>query len=258
MHLLQNYLRQLRLNPKESMKILLVEDEELYANQVEILVDRIGHQLIGVCDSSDKVINVLDHDEPDLILMDVHINGEYDGIELASLINKDQEIPIIFITSLRDDLTFKRAQRVGATNFIVKPFDQLQLERAIDLAVKKPKSEPKDNDISNIGSNHFYIKQSGTLTKVGFDEIYYLSADGHYCNVHKANKKFIVRISLVQLADKIPKNFFLQTHRSYIINKKKIKKLNLKENIIDLNGQMIPISKLNRAEVIKSLGLVLE
>ena len=240
------------------MKILLVEDEELYADQVEILVDKMGHQLIGICDSSDKVMRVLDHDKPDLVLMDVHINGEYDGIELAEMIKRDHVLPIIFITSLRDDLTFKRAERVGATNFIIKPFDQLQLQRAIDLAVKKPKSDSSDNDISNIGSDHFYIKQGGKLTRVGFDEIFYLSADGHYCNVHTANKKYVIRISLVQLADKIPNDFFLQTHRTFIINKNQIKSVNLKENTIDLNGRVIPISKRNRAMVIKSLGLVLE
>ncbi len=240
------------------MKILLVEDEELYADQVEILIDKMGYHLVGICDSSDKVLRLIENEVPDLVLMDIHINGDLDGIELASLINRKQELPIIFITSLRDDLTFKRVQRVGATNFIVKPFDQLQLQRAIDLAVKE--SKPKDDglNIPTIGVDHFYAKQGGNLTRVEFDDIFYLEADGHYCYVHTANKKYVFRISLVQLKDKISNEFFMQTHRSYIINKKKIKSVNLKENTIELGGKTIPISKRNKPSVIKSLGIVLE
>lgn len=239
------------------MNVLLVEDEELYADQVEMLVHKLGHEVVGISDNSTDALDLLAESDVDLILMDVHIRGDHDGIELASMIKAKWNIPTIFITSLRDDLTFKRANRAGAANFIVKPFDKLQLQRAIELACDQigSKHEP-DNDI--IDSDTIYIKEKGQLTKVALADIYYLEADGHYTYIYTEQKRFIVRRSIVELSLQLSPDDFIQTHRSYMVKRSKITSINLNEQTVDVLGTAIPISKRKKAEVITALGKIIE
>lgn len=240
------------------MKILLVEDEELYADQVEMLIDKMGHELTGVYNSSDKVLPAIKDHTPDLILMDVHIRGDYDGIELTALILQDYEIPVIFITSMKDDLTFKRASRVGATNFIIKPFDQVQLQRAIELATtKKLQDESYHSEEIEI-SDHFFARRKDQYEKVTVAEINFIEADGQYSLVHANDKKYVLSMSMASIISKLANDDFIQTHRSYIINRKKITSVNPKENTINIGGHTIPISRRNKGEIMSSLGIIIE
>lgn len=237
------------------MKILLVEDEELFADQVEMLLDKMGHDLIDICDNSTHAVNVLNQHTIDLILMDIHIRGDLDGIELASLIKEKWNIPTIFITSLKDDLTFNRANRVGATNFIIKPFDQLQLQRAIELAT---------HDINNttvsdsIDENSIFFKKQGKLIKIALDDILYMEADGQYTQIHTSSERFIFRKPLSELADELSSIDFVQTHRSFMVRKDKITSVNLKDQTVHIEDTSIPISKRKKSEVVTSLGKIVE
>lgn len=240
------------------MKILLIEDEELYADQVEMLIDKMGHELIGVYDSSDKVLPAIKDHTPDLILMDVHIRGDYDGIELTELILQDYEVPVIFITSMKDDLTFKRASRVGATNFIIKPFDQVQLQRAIELATAKNIKDDNHTSTEIEISDHFFARRKDQYEKVIVDEIDFIEADGQYSLVHANDKKYVLSISLTKILSKLANDDFIQTHRSYIINRKKITSINPKENTIKIGGHTIPISRRNKGDIMNALGIIIE
>ncbi len=251
-------------------KILIVEDEELYADQLEMLVDKLGYEHLATLDNSQDALNCLKKDRPDLILMDVHIRGEYDGIELASLIQKDFPIPIIFITSLQDDLTFSRASRTNPLNFLVKPFNQLQLQRTIELTVKKlsniSETEPTSNSTikkeDEIWENdfffksHFFIKTRQRLEKVATNQVLFLEADGHYCQIHIKEKKFLVRISMLELSKRLPEDLFLQTHRSFMINMEKVDSVDLQDSVIIIGEKQVPLSKRNRAMVLEKLNWI--
>ncbi len=251
-----------------SFKILIVEDEELYADQLEMLVDKLGYQHLATLDNSQDVLDCLKKDLPDLILMDIHIRGEYDGIELAGLIQKDFLIPIIFITSLQDDLTFSRASRTNPLNFLVKPFNQLQLQRSIELTVKKlanttttaeipiaaTKEETWENDF--FFNTHFFIKTRQRLEKVATNEVLFLEADGHYCQIHTEQKKYLVRIPMLELSKRLPKDSFLQTHRSFMINIGKVDSVDLQDSVIIIGEKQVPLSKRNRAVVLEKLNWI--
>jgi len=148
---------------------------------LEMLVDKLNHKHIGTVDNSQDALTLLEKSIPDLILMDVHIQGEYDGIELAGLIHQQHPIPIIFITSLKDDLTFSRASRSNPVNFLVKPFDKLQLQRSIQLGVKKlqsienlnsptPTPPPKDENLF-LNKLQVVIEENLTNNQFGVPEL---------------------------------------------------------------------------------------
>jgi len=240
------------------MKILLVEDEELYADQVEMLINKMGYELVGIADNSNAALSYLQDAKPDLILMDVHIRGDHDGVELSGLIKEQYDIPIIFITSMKDDLTFKRANRVGASNFIIKPFDQIQLQRAIELAIADVQNNEATDEPFVVDKEYVFIKSRNNLDKVLISDIYFLESDSNYTIVYTETKKYLVRKPLNKVAELLSKNDFISTHRTYMVNKNRVQSIDLSESTISILDRSIPISKRNKAKVLKALGAILE
>ncbi len=245
-------------------KILVVEDEELYADKLEMLVEKLGYEHLATVDNSHDALAILETDVPDLILMDIYLLGEHDGIELAEIIQKNHPVPIIFITSLQDDLTFKRASRTNPLNFIVKPFNELQLQRTIELTVKKlnagilnsPGQTAGEWENDFLFQNHFFIKTRQRLEKVAVENVLYLEADGHYCQVHTSEKKFLVRTASKELLKRLPESLFIQTHRSFWVNIKKVDSIDLQDSVIHVGNKQTPLSKRNREIVVKKLNWI--
>ena len=100
---------------------MIVEDDELTASKMEMQIDKLGYELFKWVNNSESAILALSKAQPDLILMDINIEGEYDGIELTDMIHQQWAIPVIFISSLQDNYTFKRIKRTNPIAFIQKP-----------------------------------------------------------------------------------------------------------------------------------------
>ena len=224
------------------MQILIIEDEVLYADKIEMLVEKLGYQHLDTIDNSESALKVVLQKAPDLIIMDININGDYDGIDLANIINNKYKlaIPIIFITSLKDDATFKRAMQTGAANFLIKPFNELQVQRNIQLALIKSNSllltndEPNDIEKQEVKTfkNFFFVKIKDQFEKIMLADILFFKADGHYSEIHTLDKKILVRSSLINLISKFEKDLFSQTHRSFFVNLKKVSAISLADSTI--------------------------
>ena len=100
---------------------------------------------------------ILENETPDLILMDVNIKGDYDGIELADKIHQKENIPILFITSLQDDMTFRRASRTNPVGFLTKPFSKVQSMRSMELVIKQLAENKETDEQTIFTNNHFFI-----------------------------------------------------------------------------------------------------
>ena len=191
--------------------VLIVEDEQLYAHKMEMQLDKLGYEHLATVDNSQMALAILENETPDLILMDVNIKGDYDGIELADKIHQKENIPILFITSLQDDMTFRRASRTNPVGFLNKPFNELQLQRSLELIVNQLENESDDKQ--SIFSNSFlFIKNQQKLEKVYFKDIFYLEADGRYTKVITKDKKYLLRRSLQELINKFSNHQFIQTN----------------------------------------------
>lgn len=243
------------------MNILIVEDEDLYADQLEILVEKMGYTCLGIADNSADAMAVVAKNPPDMLLMDVHIQGDYDGIELTQEIRKENpHIPVVFITSMTDDMTFRRASRTGRIQFIVKPFSDLQLQRAMELAIQD--AEPGAADKSGVAKrwdsdlvlgDHLFVKMGNRLEKARVQDILFIEADDKHCYLHLPEKRYIVHMSLKQIRDQLDEQVFFQSHRSYLINISRIKTINLDDQVVLFEGKEAPISKRNREALLKRL-----
>jgi len=118
-------------------KILLVEDDNIIAKVAEWRLKNLGYTLIGRAVTGAEAMEFVVRNKPDVVLMDINIKGEIDGIETARMIKKGFNIPVIYVTSHSDGPTLERAKATQPDGFIIKPFEDNELRVAIELALKK-------------------------------------------------------------------------------------------------------------------------
>ena len=119
--------------------ILIVEDEAPLALSLESQLKEIGYDVAGIAVSGEQAIELFEEKMPDLILMDIKLRGEVDGIDVATFIRSRHFVPIIFLTAFSNDAEVQRAKRLGPDAFILKPFQTRELQIAIEMALYKNK-----------------------------------------------------------------------------------------------------------------------
>lgn len=112
-------------------KILIVEDEFLIAQGLARKLEKLGYQVIDIVASGAEAIQRTREFYPDLILMDIVIEGDRDGIETAAEIYESYFVPVIYVTAYADDQILKRAQVTGSYGYILKPFNERELHATI-------------------------------------------------------------------------------------------------------------------------------
>ncbi len=115
--------------------VLIVEDEGIIAEVMRDMVERAGHTVATVVDSSDKAIDAARFHKPGLILLDIRIKGELDGIETAFWIKESLDVPIVFITAHSDRTTVERAMAARPFAYLVKPVREAELVAAIQTSL---------------------------------------------------------------------------------------------------------------------------
>jgi CheY-like chemotaxis protein len=112
-------------------KILIVEDESILAVQTKLDLEDMGHEVIGIVDNGDDAIKIAEEKHPDIILMDIVLQGSMNGIEAAGKICEDNGCKIIYMTAHTDDITIDSAKKTKHDGFLFKPFATFQLKEAI-------------------------------------------------------------------------------------------------------------------------------
>lgn len=126
-----------------SFKILVVEDESIVAMDIKHRLESMGYTVPGITSSGEEAVEKAAETNPDLVLMDIVLKGEIDGIEAAQQIKDSLDIPVVYLTAYSDDKTLKRAKITGPFGYIIKPFEDRELHSAIEVALYKHKMESK-------------------------------------------------------------------------------------------------------------------
>ena len=117
--------------------VLLVEDDNIIAKVAEWRLKNLGYSLCGRATTGAEAMELVVRNKPDIVLMDINIKGEIDGIETARMIKKGFNIPVVYVTSHSDGPTLERAKETKPDGFIMKPFEDDDLRVAIELALRK-------------------------------------------------------------------------------------------------------------------------
>jgi len=230
-----------------TIKVLIVEDEVLVAEDIAADLEDYGFEITDIAISSKECIESINKNIPHIVLMDINIKGDTDGIETAALINKGNNIPVVYLSANTDSESLNRAIKTNPSAFISKPYNKKDLNIAIEIAFNKH----NENLIKNtpLSKDSFFVKNGDFYTKINTEDINYIEADGSYCNIHTSDKQYTLSSNLNHFHNNHNNPTFVKTHRSYIVNIKKVEAFNTESVII--NGNPIPISKTHQKEIIK-------
>ena len=122
-------------------RLLVVEDEALVAEDIAAHLRSLGHEVVGLIDNGEEAVRQAFALTPDLVLMDVQLNGSMDGTEAANQIRMSSGVPVIFLTGHSDPAVIKRAKESEPYGFILKPFTERELMIQVEMAIYRHRME---------------------------------------------------------------------------------------------------------------------
>lgn len=125
------------------VKILIVEDESIVAMDIKHRAEGLGYLVTAITPSGEEALENVAENKPDLVLMDIVLKGEMDGIEAAQKIRDAYDIPVVYLTAYSDERTLKRAKITEPFGYIIKPFEDRELHSAVEVALYKHQMESK-------------------------------------------------------------------------------------------------------------------
>ena len=245
----------------EKIKLLIVEDEMLIAANISLQLSELGYEVTGIIPRGEEALVHVRDNPPDIILLDINLKGELDGIETAREMQKVQNIPVIYLTANVDDAHFNRAKDTHPFGFIAKPFKKLDLQRAIELTVSQincrdggDTGADQQKEDTFILSDCIFVRHLNSMVKVSIKDILYIEAERNYCRIFSNSKEYLVVMPLKEMDNKLPSKHFLRVHRSYIINISQVKEVATSHLVI--GRKAIPISKSLKEELLKRLQTI--
>jgi len=118
-------------------RVLIVEDEILIADELRERLSLLGFSVIAAVDSAEEGIAIATTKRPDLILMDIRLTGEKDGVQAAKEIRRQIDVPIVYLTAYSDQLTMERVKGTEYDGFILKPFQRRELQSTVEVAMQR-------------------------------------------------------------------------------------------------------------------------
>lgn len=154
--------------------LLVVEDEFIIAQNLRNQLTDLGYAVLDVVSSGERAFQSIEKQQPDLVLMDIVLNGPLDGIETASRIRSQYGVPVIYITAFADKELFERAKITEPYGYLLKPFEERELQANIEMSLYKSKME---NALKNSEERY------RTIANFTYDWEFWLGTEGNFLYV---------------------------------------------------------------------------
>jgi len=235
-------------------RIYLVEDEPIIARTIKTVLEQEGYEVCGMANNGKEALYDIDDLQPDLVLLDITLKGEVDGVMVAEKLQEIKGTPYVFLTSLTDSETTERVKLTNPAGFISKPFTVAGLRNNIEIALFRLNEKEEAENKTIVDNDALFIKNRNEFVKLKKTDILYFEASDFYSLAHTSNKKVLISRTLKHVESNIKDAFFLRVHRSYIVNIKKIDVLY--DGYLIINKKNIPVSKSNKSKLLNSLSLM--
>ena len=235
--------------------ILIVEDEPFIAQDLALRLETLGFVITDIADTGADALKSVERNRPDLVLLDINLKGEHDGVQVAEYLRRTTELPFIFLTALADDATLERAKRTRPAAYLLKPFNDRRIKIAIDLALlnREEAAQPQVNP-STAPKSSVFLKFRGQYHKIVLEKVLWIEADGNYSTLHVGSDRLVMTIAIGQLMDKLGHPSLVRTHRSYAVNVEHISRF--EEHRLFIGETEIPISRSHREDIRRRLNLL--
>ncbi len=206
-------------------RILIVEDHAEEAAYLQKALTESEYEVAGIAGDITRAYELYLNKRPHLCVVDIYLNGKPDGVAFAQKISDcGESVPIVFLTGNYDAITFYLAKTTNPHSYLLKPYNPLELQYAIELAMDKIRSAPIQE------SDTLFIKRANAMTKVNIHDIKYIEVDGKYSKIVCANEKFLIQQPLKELQLQLPSTLFSRIHRNYIVNIEGVTKIDTISN----------------------------
>lgn len=238
----------------KNIRVLIVEDEPIIAADLEDRLTEMGFDVAKSCDTGEEALSFLQGNGADLVLMDIQLDGDMDGIETARQLRQLKNIPVIYLTSNTDEATFSKAKSTLPAAFLTKPFRGKDLKHAIELAISThasnsiPAPEAGDSSSAYLFNDRLFVKVKDRMVRVFFADILWLEADDYYCKLITTDREILIGHTLKQMGEvlsNVPE--FMRVHRSFIVNLSNVEEFS--EAYLYINKKQIPLSKTSKDEL---------
>lgn len=233
----------------DNIHVLIIEDTKEESDALVNVLTANNYHIVGIAANYTDALHLFYQNKVDIVIIDVFLNGKPDGITFAETINivPNASKPFVFLTSSKDRQIFDRAKLTNPFSFLMKPFNELEILYAIEMAIEKFYNQNNvflsENQNTVISNDHLFIKKKNILKKVLITDILYIEVEERYCNIITEKEKFVILISLTKMGLLLENNNFIKTHRNYIVNSDKIESIIVQDNEVVLKGNIsVPLS----------------
>lgn len=254
-------------------KIMIIEDEAIIAKDIENILLNYGYEITGIYSRAEDAIESLKSSKPDLILMDVVLKGDIDGIEAARIIKKTMRIPIIFITAYADDTTISRIKKTEPYGYFLKPFEEKELQTWIETTLQKFDSEEIHKKKERLAFSILESMDNSIIAADRHGKVTYINSSAEKLTGWKNDEAIGEQLGkIINIADLDSKFDYLQSlnvtgessHDNIKINNKNNEAKEITYSLIPLRenenikGYMLSIRESTQLEKTEELGKKLE
>ena len=251
---------------KAPLRILIVEDEMVIGANISLQLSKLGYEVTGIVPRGEEALVHVRENQPDIVLLDIQLKGSIDGIQTAEMMQKERDIPVIYLTANGDDAHFNRAKATHPYAFISKPYKNLDLKRAIELTAsrlqsgalaennKTPESAVLKDKTPFVLTDSIFARNHDKMVKIIVKDIYYIEAERNYCRIYSKDKEYLLVMTLKDMGEKLPQGHFVRVHRSYIVNVEHVDEVALSHLVVAKKA--IPLSKSFRGDLLKVLQTI--
>lgn len=172
----------------EAPRILIVEDEPLIARNLEMILTAESYLVVGIVYDPKDVFSHIKHSKPDLVLLDINLNGEFEGLAIGMKLKDEYRLPFIFITSYADEAIINKAKLCKPGGYIVKPFDAVGIFATLEVAWYNHNNKGGKNltlkDINKDLINPLTNKEFEILLELGNGKAYQEIAQEHFISIN--------------------------------------------------------------------------
>jgi DNA-binding LytR/AlgR family response regulator len=245
----------------QNLQVLAVEDERIHQANIKSLARSLDFQLTDIVSEVPQAIESFKVRKPDLVLMDLHLNAQHDGLELAKEFrNIYSDIPIIFTTSKQDEAGFSAVKDAGVGLCLSKPLEEDVLRMSIENSVRSLREQFKKNELETswpVTKPHsFFVRIGNRLKRIETRKIEYIEVEEKYCAIALEGRQIHVKIALKDFLKKLPVDNFIRVHRNFVVNADFIQSIQLNENIVVLDSKEVPVSRTYKEDLIDRLNLL--
>lgn len=209
------------------INILVTEDESIVRKDIERCLVNLGYNVIASADNGEDAIELALKHKPDLALMDIMIKGDMNGIAAAEEIKRNLDIPVVFLTAYADENTLNEAKLAEPHGYILKPFKDVDIQTAIEMALHKHGKEQElklESDFLRSLAEHkqdadvIFVKNRSRLIRVKHEDLLFVEALKDYVVVHTRTESYTIHSTMKEVERKLDERLFVRVHRSYIVN----------------------------------------